>query len=197
MKINIAAVTVLVLSYFIITAGDSFAETKVTTFNGEVSVIVIKDGKETENKVVLKAGEAVMSKRAADRIALQKAAVSWKDIGQFEQDIVAREPFSRLYIDNIWAARMNGVIKLVREKTGENPSLDAVLEALGLPKQRPSGAGVYRMLSDQKDKNAQVPYVDKNLNEYMDAKGAMHNNPYFNPTVAQDQPDIIVPVSAG
>lgn len=161
---------------------DLSAGTKVTTFNGEVAVTVIKDGKVTQEKTYLKPGEAVLSQKTMDKVALERSVVSWKDVGEYEQGMVAREPYSRLYIDNAWAARINNVVKSIREKTKGNPSIDSVLDALGIPKQRPSGKGVYRLVPDEADPSAAVTYVDENLNEYLEGgKGALNYNPVLNP----------------
>jgi hypothetical protein len=179
--------TVSTAFFFAITS-IALAETKITTFNGEVSVHVVKDGKTTEEKVLLKGGEAVISQKTVDKVGLVKKAVSWKDIGESEQGLVAREPFAKFYVDNLWAARINRVVVLVRQRTGKNPSMDSVLEALGLPKHRPSGKGIYRLVPDDKSMSAAVPYVDENMNEYMEGgQGTLSYNPVTNPVLALSQ----------
>jgi hypothetical protein len=179
--------TVSTAFFFAITS-IALAETKITTFNGEVSVHVVKDGKTTEEKVLLKGGEAVISQKTVDKVGLVKKAVSWKDIGEYEQGLVAREPFAKFYVDNLWAARINRVVVLVRQRTGKNPSMDSVLEALGLPKHRPSGKGIYRLVPDDKSMSAAVPYVDENMNEYMEGgQGTLSYNPVTNPVLALSQ----------
>ena len=165
--------------------------TKVTAFNGEVSVTVIKDGKPTQEKVILKGGEAILTQLAQQKIFMEKASIDWKDVAEYESSLVARakDLFERLYIDNLWAARMNWVIEEMEKRYGITPPLDAVREALGIPKDRPSGIGVYEYIpalnGPNPQRGARVPYIDKNLNTYLDASNAIRYS--VAATVAQEQ----------
>lgn len=160
--------------------------TKITAFNGEVSVTVIKDGKPTQERVILKGGEAVLSQLSQQRISMEKASVDWKDVAQYESGLVARakDLFERLYIDNLWAARMNKVIEEMERLHGITPTLESVREALGIPKDRPSGIGVYKYVPGQ-TRGARVPYVNKNLNTYLDTATALRYS--VAATTAQEQ----------
>lgn len=165
--------------------------TKVTAFNGEVSVTIIKDGKPTQERVVLKPGEAVVSQVTLQKISLEKALIDWKDVAQYESSLVAlaKDLFERLYIDNLWAARMNWIIEEMEKRRGITPTLDSVRESLGIPKDRPSGIGVYEYIPGPNGPNpsrgSRVPYVDKNLNMYLDASNAIKYS--VAATVAQEQ----------
>jgi len=154
--------------------------TKVTAFNGSVSVTVMKDGIPTQKRVVLKGGEAILTQLAQQKILMEKALIDWKDVAEYESGIVARakDLFERLYIDNLWAARINWVVEEMEKLHGIAPTLDAVREALGIPKDRPSGVGVYAYIPEPTDPNhpphgVRVPYVDKNMNTYLDASNAI------------------------
>ncbi len=161
--------------------GEMMAETRVTTFNGEVTVAVIRDGKPTEEKVILRPGEAVVSRKVLDKVSLQRISVTWKDIAQYEAGLVARDPLSRLDIDNIWARRINNSLDLLENKFGKPPALGAILEALGIPKRRPSGKGVYKLVpgpdSPNPEKGSRVSYLDPDLNEYLDASNKVAASP--------------------
>lgn len=161
---------IIMLSFFI--SSQATAETKVINFNGEVKITVMKDGKPTEESAVLQPGEALVSQQVLNNVSLKKATITWKDIAEYEQQIVAREAYSRLFIDNSWAKRINETLDMFVKKYGKIPTLDKVLEALGIPKNRPSGKGVYKLIpgpdSPDPASYSRVYYLDENLNEYLD-----------------------------
>lgn len=162
---------------------ESIAATKVIAFNGEVTVTIIKDGKPTQEKAVLKPGEALVSERVLKEVSLKKVSISWKDIAEYEASMVAREKdlYARLVTDNLWAARINGLLEALEKKYNRSASLEAVLEALGLPKERPSGKGIYRLIPGPNSPNpamgSRVPYLSEKLTEFLDPYQKIENSP--------------------
>lgn len=152
--------------------GASFAEkaTEAVNFNGDISVTIMKDGKPVEVKVFLQPGENLANKEKMARISAGKTSVTWKDMAKLEADMIARDKSSRLVIDNLWAKRINNVIELVDAKYGTLPSLDSVLSALGIPKDRPTG-GEYSYVpgpDNNPAKGSRTTYRDVNLNTFLD-----------------------------
>lgn len=156
----------------LLVAGVAMAEstTEVATFNGEVSITVMKDGKPTQEILYMKPGELLINKEIMQKISTEKKSITWADIAKFEADLVSRDLFSKLVIDNLWAQRINRVLGMIEPKYGRLPPLNSVLESLGIPKERPTG-GEYNYIPGPNDnpvKGSRLTYRDVNLNEYLD-----------------------------
>lgn len=182
MRISVFSIALFtIMAVYSANNAEAASRTEVSTFNGEVSVTILKDGKPTEERVILKPGAAVVSKKTLDEISLIKQSVTWRDVGEYEQAIVARDPYSRLYIDNIWAKRINWALGVIEVKTGYCPPLKVILNVLGIPRQRPSGKGVYVLVpggdNGKPSKGSRVTYLDENLNEYLDAANKVATSP--------------------
>ena len=159
---------------FMFLTGISYAEKAAETvkFDGDVSVTIMKSGKPAEVKISLDPGKNLTDKGMLGRISASagKASVTWRDVGRLEADMITRDKFSELVIDNRWAKRVNNLINLVESKYGAPPSLDSALSSLGIPKERPTG-GEYTYIpgpNNNPAKRSRVTYRDANLNTYLD-----------------------------
>lgn len=161
---------VLILGLLIVSAAMAESTSEVATFNGEISISMLKDGKTIQETLLLKPGEALVNKEIMQKISSGKSSITWADVAKFEADLLSKDLFSKLVIDNLWAQRINRVLGMLEAKYGYLPPLDSVLGSLGIPKDRPTG-GEYNYIpgpNNNPARGSRLTYRDVNLNEYLD-----------------------------